>query len=922
MVRAWLLGTAAWASAASGAFAQSAQGPQAQANESGQPAAASAEQLDTPIGEVVVTATRRAQRLADVPLAVSVVTTESLTNSGAADIRQLTQLSPSLLVSSTSSEAGAGVARIRGVGTVGDNPGLESSVGTFIDGVYRNRSGVALSELGAIERIEVLRGPQGTLFGRNVSAGLINIVTAQPKFENDGYAAFTVQNYSGYRVEGGFTGPIGGGDKLAGRFDGVYFMRDGFVRDVYTNKKYNDRQRYLLRGQLLWKPTSDFSFRLIGDFAKRNEQCCAAVYAPLTAATRAAGTPAGQIGTVTFGPAPYATLLQSLRDANGNPVYIGGTINNQTNAASPGRNFQSDVQDWGISGEANWNLGAVKLTSITAYRNWSYLRGQDADYNNLDVLYRENYKQTFETFSQELRLQGELFKGKLNWLVGGYFANEDLFLRDRLRFGSQFGQVATLTVRANPALASFPGYDNLRLFAQGALAAGGVPAPVIGIFAPLVPNLNLNNVGQTADNFKQNSRNFAFFTHNQINITDRLQLTLGLRYTNERKRLTTDLNSDNTACAAIRSSIANVQAVGAGNPALAPVAASLAGNLSALAGIPCIVNNNTLFDLKLSDVRPEEQLTGTAVLSWKPVDQLLTYASYSKGYKAGGFNFDRSALRTAGPSVNDLRFRRETADAYEIGAKYASRRLTLTAALFRQEFSDFQLNLFNGLNFIVENVNGCSQLGTPAAGQVRAPCTGKLEPGVISQGVELEAFTSPVRNVTLNLGYTYADTRYAKNAVGLGGRALANPFFLLPDSRLSNAPESVFTGAVTWTPPIGSDGYSALFYVDGRYSSGYNTGSDLEPAKYQRAFGLVNARVGLRGPKQAWSVELWAQNLFDQRYTQVAFDAPFQPIGSTRPSQVTNLPAGAPFSATQSNALYARFPGEPRQWGLTVRTKF
>ena len=142
------------------------------------------EQQPVNTGDIVITATRRNQALSDVPMAVSAVTAKKLRDTRARrDIRQLNQVAPSLLVSSTSSEAGAAVARIRGIGTVGDNPGLESSVGVFIDGVYRSRTGVGLTELGPLDRIEVLRGPQGTLFGRNTSAGLISIITAKPRFQ-------------------------------------------------------------------------------------------------------------------------------------------------------------------------------------------------------------------------------------------------------------------------------------------------------------------------------------------------------------------------------------------------------------------------------------------------------------------------------------------------------------------------------------------------------------------------------------------------------------------------------------------------------------------------------------------------------------------------------------------------------------------
>ena len=190
-------------------------------------------------GEIVVTATRRNEALSDVPLAVSAVTAQTLEYTGASDIRQLNQVSPSLLVSSTQSEAGAGVARIRGVGTVGDNPGLESSVAVFIDGVYRSRTGMGLTELGPLDRIEVLRGPQGTLFGRNASAGLISVITAKPLFSNMFSGEATVGNYDLRRLEGSATGPIS--DSFAARLDAVYMERDGFLEDVISGRSVRER---------------------------------------------------------------------------------------------------------------------------------------------------------------------------------------------------------------------------------------------------------------------------------------------------------------------------------------------------------------------------------------------------------------------------------------------------------------------------------------------------------------------------------------------------------------------------------------------------------------------------------------------------------------------------------------------------------
>src|SRR4051794_22824698 len=200
------------------------------------------EQQPVDTSDIVITATRRNEALSDVPMAVSAVTAQQLRYTGASDIRQLNQVAPSLLVSSTSSEAGAGVARIRGIGTVGDNPGLESSVGVFIDGVYRSRAGVALTELGPLDRIEVLRGPQGTLFGRNTSAGLISIITAKPRFEPEVSGQIDIGNFSMRRLELSATGPIS--DTIAVRLDGVYLKRDGFLKDLISGRDVNDRNRW------------------------------------------------------------------------------------------------------------------------------------------------------------------------------------------------------------------------------------------------------------------------------------------------------------------------------------------------------------------------------------------------------------------------------------------------------------------------------------------------------------------------------------------------------------------------------------------------------------------------------------------------------------------------------------------------------
>jgi outer membrane receptor protein involved in Fe transport len=435
---AWLLSAGVFA-VATPAFAQTANSTTDTDKQTAQPTPGAAEgaaaqdqageeqPIDT--SDIVITATRRNQALSDVPMAVSAVTAENLRNSGATDIRQLNQLAPSLLVSSTSSEGGAAVARIRGVGTVGDNPGLEASVGIFIDGVYRSRASMGLTELGPLDRIEVLRGPQGTLFGRNTSAGLISIITAKPRFSPEVSGQVDIGNYSERRVEASITGPLS--DTIAARLDAVWLKRDGFLEDVISGRDVNNRDRWMTRGQLLFQPSDNFSFRLIGDYTKRNEECCAATYLPAHDVIATGG------GNTALAPSTIAAIERGM----------GAIINDDTFdrkvSITPGRSYRSDVTDWGISGEGVYDMGWGELTSITAYRYNKYTRGQDADFNNLDILYRDDDGSAFNkfrTFTQELRLQGNTFNNRLDWLVGGYYANEKLQLLDNLAYGQDYAK--------------------------------------------------------------------------------------------------------------------------------------------------------------------------------------------------------------------------------------------------------------------------------------------------------------------------------------------------------------------------------------------------------------------------------------------------------------------------------------------------
>ena len=869
------------------------------------PAGGETGQPEQQMGEIIVTATRRAEALSDVPLAISAVTAETLENTGANDIRQLNQVAPSLLVSSTGSEAN-GSARIRGVGTVGDNPGLESSVAVFIDGVYRSRSGIGLNELGEIERVEVLRGPQGTLFGRNASAGLIHIISKRPAFTFGANGELTYGNYDFMRASASVTGPLT--QSIAARLDGVFVKRDGFLRDVNNDTDVNDRDRYFVRGQLLFEPSNALSFRLIGDYTKRDEKCCGAAY---------------------VGPA-FNPLIGGLNDpAQNNIVRVllalgenPAAFNNPFSRdiyVTPGRSFAGETEDKGVSLEANWELGAATLTSITAYRDYDSDQGSDTDYSTVDILFRApdgGASRRFETFTQELRVQGELFAGRLDWLVGGFFANEDLTATDNLRFGNQYGRFATCRIVSGGGLAPlFSPRSPGCLAARPALFGAASPA----IFAGFDRLDSINNRGTTLDQYFQNSRNYAAFTHNIFHVTDTVDITLGARYTNERKKFRAAFGNDNTACPAQQAALLPFLSV----PALAPVS-------GALIGLACQGNSTAeLNGVTIRDQRNEDEFTGTGVLSWKPNEDLLLYASYSRGYKAGGFNLDRSALKSpilpfsrsggAQALVSSLQFDPELNDAFELGAKYSSGPISVNVAAFRQQFTNFQLNTFNGTVFLVQTVNGCDT-GLNGGDRDLSATTGtcpedEVSYGVRSQGVEVETSLRPSPDITVNLGITYADTSYRNNLVGNRSGAPLDPALRkLPGDNLSNAPEVVVTSSFTWTPDIGNTGLSGLFYIDSRLTSDYNTGSDLFPQKEQDGYAIVNARIGLRGDRQRWAVELWAQNLFDEDHAQVVFNSPFQ-AGA----------AGAPFVDPQfpgGRQIFSAFLAEPRTYGLTLRGRF
>ena len=793
------------------------------------------------IDEIVVTAQKRTQSLQDVPIVVTTISRQLLQDTGIKDIKDLALLTPGLVVTSTTSEAST-TARIRGIGTVGDNPGLESSVGVVIDGVYRPRNGVGFGDLGDVDRIEVLKGPQGTLFGKSTSAGVINVITAPPSFKFGANAEFTAGNYGSYGGSAEVTGPLIA-DTLAGSLYFADRQRDGYF-DVTTGQgprtstSDNDRDFYTLRGQLLYVPNDRLKVRLIADYSQRNEHCCIATVTRPGVTNGIVNALAGGVGEGD-GSNPYS------RDAYSN------------------RPDLQNITDGGLSLQADYkfpNLNAT-LTSITAYRDWKTVGGFDADFSTADLLYLptdDSNSNEFRQLSQEIRLAGTY--GKVDYLVGAFYAHEDLRSNTSILFGNQFNSYLGLLFSG--------GTDPLFLnhtFGAGFVGGDG-----------------------SVDRYKQANDSYSVFTNDTIHLTDKLELNLGLRYTDDEKTLN---NVDqNIGAGAACQAVANVGAIYAatGLAALAPIATTIEP-------ATCLPFESPGFNnFTNHQAEGEQEVTGTVKLNYRFDPRLLVYGSYARGYKAGGFNLDRTQCAigvdagcTPGSAatitaLRNTQFPGEFVNSFELGEKSTllDRKLSLNATLFYQDFTNFQLNTFNGLVFVVDSV-----------------------PEITSKGIDTDFVYFPFRDLSFQGGLTVADTRYDLNAAQLADLVARTGFQGSKGSQLSLAPLYSATFSATYTQHI-TENYKLRYNIGAKYSSGYNTGSDLDPGKRQAGFALFNGRVAFAPRDDRWAVELWAENLFDKDYKQVAFDSGYQ-----------NVPSNA-------TGVLDAFLGAPRTFGVTLRAKY
>lgn len=841
-------------------------------------------QNTTELEEVVVYAQKREQSILEVPVSVSSYSAESLDQAKVRDINDLTQIAPSLSIDNSTGASDTSI-YIRGMGTSGNNAGFEQSVGIFIDGVYRGRPGSAMSDYVDIEGIEVLKGPQGTLFGRNTSAGVVSVRTAQPSHEAAGAMEVSIGNYGYKQVRATTTGSLVE-DKLAGRLSGSWHERDGFMDNPFTGEESQDRDRYSLRGQLLWDVNDDATLRLIADKSHSDESCCAAtplLYGPAQGAIDLVDGP--EFSRLPASPYPYSGLPNSsLRDV----------FDRKFTSNVP---YKDKVDDWGISAELNWDLGDTALTIIASTRNYENFQQLDADHSSADLLTRV---QTFDNDETSLEIRwASTGSNTIDWTVGAFVFDQEIKFNSPLPFGEDLRPYvnALTSLDADPTNAA-----NLFTLAEvGQAALGNISPDQIGSFY-------FGSDGKGGSGNDYSAESIAFFGQATWNVNEDLSVTLGLRYSDEEKEADyipdyynpwSRINSEDMfnaylAGLAVQNGVfpigtpidvvnGTLAAIQGGAAAGDPGSQALVGGAQALTagaqGVQLVVPYEPF-----SSSYADDNISGTVSVNYQLNEDMSSYARFARGYKSGGLNLDRAGpSTTANNQVADPQaviFQPELVDTLEVGFKsrLMDNRLNFNAAVFYQELEDYQFQSFIGTGFVVRNA---------------AKTDGK--------GLELDVAFKPNENWFISGGAVWQDVKYDEFPDGPNTIAQTVAGVPVNGNDLSGqrvVQSSDFSASllVAYNQPISED-MEFTATVSGNYRSDFYRQSSNEPLSEQDV-QLLNASIGIGAQDGAWSVELWGKNLTEDE-TYASFSSTFQ-----------------------TNNLSAFIQQPPRTYGLTLKMAY
>jgi iron complex outermembrane recepter protein len=822
------------------------------------PADAAEEEAVDEGNDIIVTAGKRETTLQETPIAVSVTTAAAIERAQVRDLLDIQTLVPSLRVGQLQSSANTNFI-IRGFGNGANNAGIEPSVGVFIDGVYRSRSAAQIGDLPDVQRVEVLRGPQSTLFGKNASAGIISIVTREPQFDFGGSAELSYGNFNAIVARANVTGPIS--DTIAFSLGGNFNRRDGYVTDVVRGTESNERNRWGVRGSLLFEPSDDFKIRLIGDYDRIDENCCAVV-------------------NVVDGPTGNAVRA------------LGGRIiSNQPLAFTQATNFDStnEIENYGFSAQANWSMGALDATVIGAYRAVRSFTNQDSDFTSADIIGDNRSDTSIDTYTLEARVASD-FDGPINFLVGGFYFRESIDVQSQLLFGRDFRNYANLLAGG----AYIPTEATLRLL-------NGIPASV--------PAFGSQGLGRF-ENFDYRNNAYSLFGQLDFEPIDGLVLTLGGNYTNDRKRSATNNTTTDTFSTIdlVRTgyTLAITPVAGGGlglSDAAARVFASSASNpflgFRPLQFLPGFLNYpNAVEDGRTGD----SEFTYTIRLAYEINDNLNAYATYATGFKASSINLSSdsrpfpsdfspgspfgspapapSAIRTAlGANLpNNLTTGTRFADpeesrVIEFGLKGQFDDFAFNFAVFDQRLRNFQGNVFTGTGFVLDNA-----------------------PEQSVRGFEFDTLISPSRDLNFTAAITYLDAEF--DDYPAGGALAPGSFSTVPTNltgqRPSNTPEWSITVGGNYTHAL-NDTTNLILAAD------YNMTSTVQIAQGLTAFRRdtenLSSTITLAF-ESGLQVSIWGRNLTNDAYITTLFP-----------------------SVAQAGSL-SGYRNQPRTYGISARYRF
>jgi iron complex outermembrane receptor protein len=785
------------------------------------------------VEEIIVTATKTEKTLQEVPVAVSVVTADTIEKANITDIYDLRSIVPALDSRRFTTPTEATYV-IRGFGNGSYNPGIEPSVAVFIDGVYRSSMQAQIADLPAIERIEVLRGPQSTLFGKNATAGVINVVTKKPSFEESGYVSTSIGSNNMKKFKYYKTGPLD--ESKAYSIYANLHKADGHSENMITGNTSNNRDRFSIRGEMLFDLANEASLRLTVDFDEYDEICCA-------------------VGSANYGAANQVAALLG-----------GGVIPNNPFTEKVFFDFDpvTEGDNSGITVHYTREGDGRTLESITSMRNSYNTNVQDVDFDAAPIINPSPQTKELDAVTQEFRLYSN-DNEKLNWLVGGYYYQEDLDWDESIYFGPLW-----------------------RTYVEAFIP----PGTISGIAAAFgIPDALLFASGQGGtETATQDNTTTSIFAQVDIQLTDKLSAIIGASYMEDEKTVAySQINTD---------VLSNLDFVGAGTlgliaagfpPAQAAVLATDPNfnPLIALQGLQLLPQFTNFPNAAQDGKSSDDNVDYTFKLSYEVSDTVTVYGGVSTGFKASAWNISRNsdadaaevaALAAAGTPISPNRSvgRRyagpEEAEVTELGAKILLPSGYLNIALFDQTIDGFQSNTFIGTGFVLANAGSQS-----------------------ADGYEFDLVYSPLENLDLMMSGVFLDPIYDS----FPGSAFGD----LSGTTPSNIPEDTITTSLTWNWDLnGWAGYTRLSHL---YSS---EAILLENPQAQaiiesqgngfREMDTLNFSAGIE--KDNLSISLYGQNVNDDEYLTSAFVA------------VTDF----------TSTTYFGYPNNYATYGLTVNYQF